>query len=133
MKLELYAHGKINLGLDVIGERPDGYHEVKMIMQTVEVCDRLEFEDIDEDEIQLKSDAAFLPLDGGNLICKACRLMKDEYDIKKGVRISLEKHIPVAAGMAGRSAGQAYGAWSEAWSRCTLLYNERNCSFRGNR
>lgn len=107
MKLELYAHGKINLGLDVIGERPDGYHEVKMIMQTVEVCDRLEFEDIDEDEIQLKSDAAFLPLDGDNLICKACRLMKDEYDIKKGVRISLEKHIPVAAGMAGGSADAA--------------------------
>lgn len=107
MKLKLYAHGKINLGLDVIGERPDGYHEVKMIMQTVEVCDSLEFEAIEEDDIQLSSDSSFLPLDGDNLICRACRLMKDEYGIKQGVRIKLEKCIPVAAGMAGGSADAA--------------------------
>jgi 4-diphosphocytidyl-2-C-methyl-D-erythritol kinase len=103
MEFELKAYGKVNLGLDVIRKREDGYHEVKMIMQTVKVYDRLTFSDMEEDRIDLSCNLTYLPINEDNLIYKACHRIKEAYGIKKGVRIELDKHIPVAAGMAGGS------------------------------
>jgi 4-diphosphocytidyl-2-C-methyl-D-erythritol kinase len=103
MEFELKAYGKVNLGLDVIRKREDGYHEVKMIMQTVKIYDRLKFSDMEEDRIDLSCNLTYLPINEDNLIYKACHMIKDAYGIKKGVKIELDKHIPVAAGMAGGS------------------------------
>ena len=107
MEISLKAYGKINLGLDVVRRREDGYHEVKMIMQTVDLWDELTFCDVTTDEIVITSDSAELPDVKDNIIYKACRMMKDIYGIDKGVHVTVDKHIPVAAGMAGGSADAA--------------------------
>lgn len=106
MKFQMKAYGKINLGLDVIGKLPNGYHEVKMVMQTVRIYDELTFEKI-ESGIEITTDAAELPTDENNLIYKAAKLMKEKYHIQEGVRIHLRKNIPIAAGMAGGSTDAA--------------------------
>ena len=100
------AFAKINLGLDVIGKRPDGYHEVKMIMQNIGIYDELTFEKAKEG-ISLKLDTLNLPADGNNLIYRAAKLVKEEYKITEGVRIHLKKRIPIAAGLAGGSSDAA--------------------------
>lgn len=100
------AYAKINLGLDVIRKREDGYHEVKMIMQNIGLCDELTFERQAEG-ITLKIDRVDLPTDGNNLIYRAARLIKEEYGITEGVRIRLKKKIPIAAGLAGGSTDAA--------------------------
>lgn len=100
------AYGKINLGLDVVKRLPNGYHEVRMIMQTVDICDVLTFTKIDEG-ICLRVDNEELPTDGNNLICKAAKLLLETAGVTSGVDISLEKHIPIAAGMAGGSTDAA--------------------------
>ena len=107
MKIELQAYGKVNLGLDVLRRRPDGYHEVKMIMQTVKLHDTLTFETVDEDVIVLSTNADELPVNEDNLVYKACRMLKQEYQITRGIRVFLQKELPVAAGMAGGSADAA--------------------------
>lgn len=107
MKLELQAYGKINLGLDVLRKREDGYHEVKMIMQTVKLHDTLFFESVEEDVIILSTNADGLPVNEDNLIYRACQILKTEYKITDGIRIFLDKQLPVAAGMAGGSADAA--------------------------
>ena len=107
MEISLKAYGKINLGLDVVRRREDGYHEVKMIMQTVDLWDELTFCDVTIDEIVITSDSSELPDVKDNIIYKACRMMKDIYGIDKGVHVAVDKHIPVAAGMAGGSADAA--------------------------
>lgn len=107
MEFELNAYGKVNLGLDVLRKREDGYHEVKMIMQTVKVFDRLTFSEMSEDKIELSSNLSFLPVNKDNLIYRACDMIKKDYGIQTGVRIHLDKHIPVAAGMAGGSTDAA--------------------------
>lgn len=101
------ANAKINLCLDVLRRRPDGYHDVKMIMQTVGIFDVLTFEKKEEAGITLTVDHAEIPADGDNLIVKAARLVMDAYQIKEGVHISLQKNIPIAAGMAGGSTDAA--------------------------
>jgi len=100
------AYAKINLGLDVIGRLENGYHEVRMIMQTVGICDRLTFEK-GEEGIVITTNHGELPTDGNNLIYKAAKLMQETYGIDQGVKIYLEKHIPIAAGMAGGSTDAA--------------------------
>lgn len=105
--ISLQAMAKINLGLDVLRRREDGYHEVKMVMQTVGICDRLEFGRLRSDEIRIRTDKAQLPCDGGNLIHKAVRLVREKYRIPDGVAVRLEKNIPIAAGMAGGSTDAA--------------------------
>ena len=107
MEISLKAYGKINLGLDVVRRREDGYHDVKMIMQTVDLWDELTFCDVTTDEIVITSDSSELPDVKDNIIYKACRMMKDIYGIDKGVHVTVDKHIPVAAGMAGGSADAA--------------------------
>lgn len=101
------AYAKVNIGLDVLGRRPDGYHELKMIMQTVDLFDDLAFERAREPGIRLRIDGADLPSDENNLVYRAAALLMEEKQIKEGVSISLTKRIPIAAGMAGGSADAA--------------------------
>ena len=103
----LKSYGKINLGLDVLRRREDGYHEVRMIMQTVGLYDLLTMKKTKEDEITMTCNLSFLPTDERNLVYKAVKLIKDKYQIKEGVNIELNKRIPVAAGMAGGSSNCA--------------------------
>ncbi len=98
------AYGKLNLSLDIVGKREDGYHLVCMVMQTVNLYDELTIQKTDEPGIQLTTNRADLPTNEDNLIYKAAKLLLDEFQIKKGVSIHLKKQIPVAAGMAGGSA-----------------------------
>lgn len=101
------AYAKINLGLDVLKRRPDGYHEVKMVMQTVDIYDTLTFNVSDQPGIVLNMDNNELSTGSDNLICKAAGKLLEESGIKQGVEVFLEKRIPVAAGMAGGSADAA--------------------------
>ncbi len=101
------AYAKINLGLDVLRRRADGYHEVKMIMQTVDICDDLTFEKSNVQGVHLMIEGADLPADGDNLICRAAALILEAGTVTEGVRITLQKRIPIAAGMAGGSADAA--------------------------
>lgn len=105
--LKLDARAKINLGLDVLRRRDDGYHEVKMVMQTVGICDRLEFRKLPEDVIRMETDRRGLPVNEHNLVYRAVRLMKESFGIQEGVFVRLQKNIPIAAGMAGGSADAA--------------------------
>lgn len=102
----LKAYAKVNLGLDVTGRLPDGYHQVKMIMQSVGIYDELTLEKTPEG-ISLSADSGEIPTDENNLICKAARLMQETFRIPGGVRFHLKKHIPIAAGMAGGSTDAA--------------------------
>ncbi len=103
-KLVLKAYGKINLGLDVVRRLENGYHEVRMIMQSVGLADVLTMRRLSEDKIIVKTDKEGLPCDERNLAYRAAKLMKERYGIRDGVEVFLEKHIPMAAGMAGGSA-----------------------------
>ena len=104
------AYAKINLGLDVVRRLPNGYHEVRMIMQTIGICDILTFAKASSG-IHLQVDNQELPADANNLIYKAAKLLMDTTGITEGVRITLEKHIPIAAGMAGGSTDAAATFW----------------------
>ena len=106
-RVELTAYAKVNLGLDIVGRREDGYHLVRMIMQSVGLFDRLTFERKEDPGIQLLvseastlPDLADMPTDDRNLIVRGARSVMEKYGIKDGLRITLEKHIPMAAGMA---------------------------------
>ncbi|ARJ51039.1 4-(cytidine 5'-diphospho)-2-C-methyl-D-erythritol kinase [Staphylococcus lutrae] len=101
------APAKINLTLDTLYKRDDGYHEVEMIMTTIDLNDRLSFEKRNDGRIVLKVDETFIPSDDRNLAYRAALLMKEAYQIKQGVTITLEKNIPVAAGLAGGSSDAA--------------------------
>lgn len=105
--IKLKARAKINLGLDVLGKRADGYHEVRMVMQTIGIYDRLIITKIPQAEIRITSNLSFLPVNENNLIYKAAKLLKDEYQYAGGVEIDLNKFIPVAAGLAGGSTDAA--------------------------
>lgn len=106
-RLDLNALGKINLGLDVLGKRENGYHDVRMVMQSVYVYDRICVEKKREAGIELSTNLGYLPVNENNLAYKAARLLMDEFSVQEGVKINLEKHIPVAAGMAGGSSDAA--------------------------
>ena len=102
----IHAYGKINLGLDVIGRLENGYHEVKMVMQTGNIYDTLTIKRTPK-EIKVTTSEGTLPTDENNLIYKVAKLMIETYQITEGVSIHLEKTIPIAAGMAGGSADAA--------------------------
>ena len=106
-KLELKALGKINLGLDVLGRRENGYHDVRMVMQTLYLYDNVTLQKKSAPGIEIDSNLFYLPNDEDNIAWKAAKLLIDEFDIKDGIRIHLDKHIPVAAGMAGGSSNAA--------------------------
>ncbi|WP_237982467.1 4-(cytidine 5'-diphospho)-2-C-methyl-D-erythritol kinase [Bacillus thuringiensis] len=107
MKLLVKAPAKINLSLDVLGKRQDGYHEVKMIMTTIDLADRLELMELAEDRIEILSHNRYVPDDQRNLAYQAAKLLKEKFNVKKGVSITIEKTIPVAAGLAGGSSDAA--------------------------
>ena len=106
-KLELKALAKVNLGLDVLGRRSSGYHDVRMVMQTVYLYDQVIMEKKKEPGIEIETNLYFLPVNENNLAYKAAELLMDEFHIKEGIKITLKKHIPVAAGMAGGSSNAA--------------------------
>lgn len=106
-KLTIQGMAKINLGLDVIRRREDGYHEVKMVMQTLNLCDTLTIEKVDTPSITIQVGNAPLPADGNNLIYKSANLLMQHCNLSQGVSISLQKEIPIAAGMAGGSTDAA--------------------------
>ncbi len=107
MKLVKNAYAKINLGLDVLRRRDDGYHEVKMIMQMTSLYDTLTFESREDEKIYIHTDHAKVPCDEHNLIYKAAMVLFEETGSRIGADITLEKRIPVAAGMAGGSTDAA--------------------------
>lgn len=107
MKIYEKAPAKINLLLDVIRKREDGFHEVEMIMTMVDLADRLEMEELPRDTIIISSQAGYIPLDEKNLAFQAAKLIKERYEVRKGVYIHLDKKIPVAAGLAGGSSDAA--------------------------
>ena len=106
-EISLKALAKINLGLDVLGKREDGYHEVRMVMQTIHLYDRVEIKKTRSPHIHVETNLYYLPVNEENLVYRAAKLMKDEFQIKEGVRIVLQKFIPVAAGLAGGSSDAA--------------------------
>lgn len=106
-KIELKALGKINLGLDVLGRRPNGYHDVRMVMQTVYLYDQIILKKTTEPGIKLETNLFYLPVNENNLAYRAAKLLMDEFHIEEGLYIYLDKHIPVAAGMAGGSSNAA--------------------------
>lgn len=105
--LYVKAPAKINLTLDVLHKRPDGYHEVEMVMTTVDLADRIGLELRDDEEIVILSADRFVPDDHRNLAYQAAKVLKDAYNIKQGVSISIDKEIPIAAGLAGGSSDAA--------------------------
>ena len=105
--MKISAMSKVNLGLDVLRRRDDGYHEVRMIMQTLKLCDELYFEETQKKEIIIVCNSENLECDENNLIYKAARLIMDEAGIDRGLDIRLKKNIPIAAGMAGGSSDAA--------------------------
>ena len=105
-RLELKAYGKINLGLDVVRKREDGYHEVRMIMQTVDLYDRITMERM-ESGIRVTANLPYVPDGEGNLAYRAAKLLMEEFGITEGISIEIKKMIPVAAGMAGGSTDAA--------------------------
>ena len=105
--MRLRALAKINLGLDIVGKRDDGYHEVRMIMQTIQMYDVLEIQKKRTPGISLSTNLPYIPTDEGNLVCRAAKLLMDEFHVEEGLSIRLDKSIPVAAGMAGGSSDAA--------------------------
>ena len=106
-EIKLKALAKINLGLDVVRRREDGYHEVRMVMQTIHLYDQLLIQKSETPGIQIHSNLSFRPVNENNLVYKAGKLLRDEFDIHTGVSVELNKRIPVAAGMAGGSTDAA--------------------------
>jgi 4-diphosphocytidyl-2-C-methyl-D-erythritol kinase len=107
VKLLVKAPAKINLALDVLYKRPDGFHEVEMIMTTIDLADRVELTLLDQDKIHILSHNRYVPDDQRNLAYQAAHLLKTRFQVKKGVQITIEKTIPVAAGLAGGSSDAA--------------------------
>lgn len=105
--ISLKALAKINLGLDVVRRRADGYHEVRMVMQTIHLYDRLEMEKTATQGIELSTNLSYLPVNENNLVYRAGKLLMDEFGITEGIKVYLNKRIPVAAGMAGGSTDAA--------------------------
>ena len=101
------AFGKLNLSLDVTGRRGDGYHLVRMVMQTVDVYDTVTIRRTARREIEVETDGGTLPAGPGNLVWQAAHVMRRRYGITDGLSIHLKKRIPIAAGMAGGSADAA--------------------------
>ena len=106
---KLRAYGKINLGLDVLRKREDGYHDVRMIMQTVGLYDQIDLFFRQASGIQIETNLPYLPVNENNLVYKAAQMLMEEFQVTNGVFIRLRKMIPVAAGMAGGSSDAAAG------------------------
>jgi 4-diphosphocytidyl-2-C-methyl-D-erythritol kinase len=111
----LRTSAKVNLALEVLGKRGDGYHEIATVLQAVDLFDRLKLEAADA--LSLHTDDPDLPTDDGNLVMRAARLLRKAAGIEAGARIRLSKRIPVAAGLGGGSSDAAATLWglSQLW------------------
>lgn len=107
MKINIKAPAKINLSLDALSKREDGYHDVEMVMTTIDLSDHLTIETMEENRIILDVQAHFIPEDKRNLIYQAAMLLKQRFNVKQGVKIVIDKQIPVSAGLAGGSSDAA--------------------------
>lgn len=105
--IQLKSRAKINLSIDVVGRREDGYSLVEMIMQSIDLHDIIKIKELDNNKIIIKSNSSNMPLDRRNIAYKAAVLIKKEFNISKGLEIYIEKHIPIAAGLAGGSSNAA--------------------------
>jgi 4-diphosphocytidyl-2-C-methyl-D-erythritol kinase len=105
--INLKAAAKVNYRLDVVRRRPDGYHDLRMIMQRIDLCDELEFSLKNEPGIDLVCDGTDIPTDSSNLVWKAASEILQRSTLKTGIRIKLKKNIPVAAGLGGGSSDAA--------------------------
>ena len=105
-QLELKAYAKINLAIDLLGKRNDGYNEVKMIMQTIDIFDEICLSKI-EKGVVIECDSEKIPKDSSNIAYKAADIMIGRYNIDCGIKITISKNIPVAAGLGGGSADAA--------------------------
>lgn len=105
--INLKAYAKINLGLDVLGTLDNGYHEVRMIMQSIDIFDKVNIYKTSGRNIRMKTNLSYLPVGPDNLVYRAAALMKERYGITDGMDIDLFKFIPVSAGMAGGSSDAA--------------------------
>ena len=127
MKYIRKAPAKINLAIDVLSKRPDGYHEVSLIMQSVSLWDVIELKTINENKIIVTANSELVPEGTQNIVYKAAELIKNRYNIKSGVKIEIEKNIPVAAGLGGGSTDAAATivllgkAWKLGMSRTEIL------------
>ena len=106
-QIQLKCRAKINLSIDVLGKRTDGYHLVEMIMQTINLFDIITIFSLEEDKIVIESNSNDIPLNSSNIVYKAVDLIKEKFNIKKGAKVYIEKNIPIAAGMAGGSSNAA--------------------------
>ena len=106
-EIKLKARAKINLGLDVVRKREDGYHEVRMIMQMINLYDKITLRQRTEPGITVSTNLSYLPVNEDNLVYRAAKLLMDEFQVDGGLEIELQKYIPVAAGMAGGSTDAA--------------------------
>ncbi|MDO5707679.1 MAG: 4-(cytidine 5'-diphospho)-2-C-methyl-D-erythritol kinase [Andreesenia angusta] len=111
------AYGKINLSLDVLRRREDNYHDLRMIMQEIDLSDSIYVEEIESDKIIIDSNDQNLPKDKDNIVYRVVERIKTEFEIKKGIKIFIEKNIPVSAGLAGGStdAGTIIKILNELW------------------
>lgn len=100
------AYAKINISLDVVGKKDNGYHLLKMIMQNIDIYDVINIKKKDRG-ISISCNKKFVPVDERNIAYKAAKLFFDSYNINKGVQIDIKKDIPVAAGLAGGSSNAA--------------------------
>lgn len=105
--IKLKSRAKINLSIDVLGKREDGYHLVEMIMQTIDLYDIIRIKELNINNITIKSNSSNIPLDENNIVYKAIDLLRNQFNINKGVEVFIEKNIPIAAGMAGGSSNAA--------------------------
>lgn len=106
-EIKLKARAKINITLDVLNRREDGYHNVKMIMQTLNLYDDIAISKYNEGQIKINANLRWLPINEKNLAYKAAKLIIDNYNVSSGVYIDIHKRIPVAAGLAGGSSDAA--------------------------
>ncbi len=105
--MRIRSFAKINLGLEILGERPDGYHEIRTLYQAVDLCDELEFEDSADDGIVLEGDDASIPWDASNLVHKAASALREAAGVRRGARIKVYKRIPAGRGLGGGSSNAA--------------------------
>ena len=119
-QIELKALAKINLGLDVLGRRENGYHDVRMVMQSIYLYDEVKIAKKKEPGITLTTNLKFLPTGDGNIAYKAAQLLMDEFDLKPALRTASDPEV-------------VDGSGREAWSRCSILYYARNRSCRRDR
>lgn len=105
--IELKSRAKINLSIDVLGKRQDGYHLVEMIMQTVDLYDFIKIKELESEDVVIKSNSVDIPLNEENIVFKAINLLRNKFNINKGVEVFIQKNIPIAAGMAGGSSNAA--------------------------